>query len=188
MIVVEARHHRTDGVIDQNLGLFDPVRQAEISSIRAFVRQHKGLLFGRVLDFGAGKSGICRNPQPYRDLVQAGSEYLPFDQGDTLPAPPFDVVLCTQVFQYLDDPQTILKQFHSWLIPAGVLILTYPCCWDEVEDNDYWRFTKAGMERLLIGAGFQVGIHERRAEVRMGQFRFPLGYGVVATKAPEGKS
>src|SRR5438093_6368333 len=66
---------------------FDPIRQADIASIRRFVESHCDLLRGRVLDFGAGKPGTCRQPQPYRDLVDG--TYLPVDEGDWLPPVPF---------------------------------------------------------------------------------------------------
>ena len=58
--------------------------------------------------------------------------------------------------------------------------MTYPVCWDEVETNDYWRFTKWGMERMLRRAEFAIIAHERRAEIDLNGFKFPLGYGAVA--------
>jgi hypothetical protein len=36
------------------------------------------------------------------------------------------------------------------------------------------------MDRLLGLAGLKVVLHERRAEVKVGGFAFPLGYGLVA--------
>jgi SAM-dependent methyltransferase len=159
---------------------YDPIRQADITSIRRFMEAYRELLRGRVLDFGAGKEGTCREPQPYRYLVDG--EYLPYDVGDKLPEPPFDVIMCNQVMQYLPNPRRQLREFAEWLKPRhGVLILTYGTNWDEVEESDLWRFTKAGMETALRQAGFAVGVHERRAEVVLGNFKFATGYGVVAT-------
>lgn len=160
----------------------DPIRQAEVISIRRFLEARRELFRGRILDYGAGKPGTCRTPEPYRYLVsQSDGEYLPFDRGDVFPEPPFDVILCTQVLQFIEDPAALLSLFGAYLRPrAGVLVLTYPTNWAECEAEDLWRFTKAGVDRMLHRAGFAVGVHERRAEVRIGSYSFPLGYGVVA--------
>lgn len=164
------------------LASVDPIRQAEIISIQRFLAVRRELFVGRVLDFGAGKPGTCRRPQPYRQMIeQPGVEYLPYDRGDVLRNPPFDVVVCTQVLQYVDDPPLVIRQFAEWLRPRqGVLLLTYATNWAECEQDDLWRFTQAGMERMLLRAGFAIGVHERRAELQVGTYTFPLGYGVVA--------
>lgn len=158
----------------------DTVRQLDRASIRNFMVKHREYLKGRVLDFGAGKPGTCFQPEPYRDLVSG--DYVPHEKGDSLLVGPFDVVMCNQVLQYLADPLEALQWFRSALCEGGHLVMTYATNWDEVEDADLWRFTKAGMERLLALAGFTVVLHERRAEIDLNGFRFPLGYGVVACR------
>ena len=149
----------------------DSIRTLERASIRAFMKKHKSYLRGRVLDFGAGK-------QPYRDLVEG--EYVPYDLGDAYPNGKFDAVMCNQVMQYVAEPDHLLSAFKLLTTPAGHLVMTYPTSWAEVEDTDFWRFTKAGMTKLLNDAGFRVIAHERRAEIDLNGFKFPLGYGVVA--------
>ena len=160
------------------------IRELERKSIRDFVERNKQYLTGRVLDFGAGKPGTCREPQPYRDLVSG--EYVPVDIGDEWPiayAHLYDAILCTQVLQYIPNPAAILGCLNTWLKRgAGTLVMTYAANWDEVEESDFWRFTKAGMGRLLRESGFTVISHERRAEIDLNGFKFPLGYGVVAQR------
>jgi SAM-dependent methyltransferase len=152
----------------------DPVRRIERASIFAFVAAQKSLLRGRVLDFGSGK-------QPYKSLVDG--EYVPFEFGDSvLPRYEFDAVLCTQVAQYADTPFALVEHLHTALKPGGHLVMTYPTNWAEVEVTDLWRFTRHGMTRLLLKAGFEITEHRLRAEVAVGEFRFPLGYGVVAQR------
>lgn len=163
-------------------GVVEPsvtIRQMERGSIRAFMEQHKEKLKGRVLDFGAGE-------QPYRDLVEG--EYVPFDLDGIFPENDlFDVIICNQVLQYAPRPVGTLEICNAILqARRGVLILTYATNWDEVPNDCYgdhcdrWRFTKKGMEDLLDRAGFEVLDHQRRCEVRVGAFTFPIGYGVVA--------
>jgi len=153
----------------------DTVRILERASIRKFMEQNRRYLRGRVLDFGAGK-------QPYRDLVDG--EYLPIEDGDKFPGrdEAFDCIMCNQVMQYITYPELLLRSvFHTYLGERqGHLVMTYPTNWDEVETTDLWRFTKAGMEMLLAKSGFAIVAHERRAEIDLHGFKFPLGYGVIA--------
>lgn len=166
----------------------DTIRDVERASIFKFVASCADQLTGRVLDYGCGL-------QPYREIVEAaGGDYVGYDRaafpanvsgrdvGEASLGDWHDAVVCTQVAQYWPDPYYELAvQISNRLRPRhGHLILTYPTCWDEVEPDDLWRFTRAGMERLLARAGFEVLRHERRAEVAVGGFRFPLGYGVLA--------
>lgn len=180
------------------------LRELERNSIRAFVQSaaDEGYLSGRVLDYGCGK-------QPYRDIVEAaGGVYTGVDRvgwpanvsGEDLgpslgPKHIFNAVLCTQVVQYVEEPEEFFWPFRDHLTRPGHLVLTYPTNWPEVEPEDLHRLTKAGMERLLTEAGFTIVRHERRAMVRAvhtgsalakglegGIFpdHFALGYGVIA--------
>jgi SAM-dependent methyltransferase len=160
----------------------DLIRVMERVSIRAYVERWKHLLQGRVLDFGAGR-------QPYRDLIAEDTEYVPFDPGmignfdaTDLPEPLFDAVLCNQVLQYLINPPEAVASFGSCLNSGGHLVLTYATNWPEVEQWDLHRYTKAGMEVMLVKCGFQIVDHTRRCEIRVGSFCLPLGYGVIARK------
>ncbi len=170
-----------------------------------------GYLAGRVLDYGCGKQpyrslvesfgaeyvGFDRAEFPAN---VSGADCGPEEVGRGM----WDVILCTQVVQYVPIEQDTdsgdgLQGMLSWwdallehynmeddppraVQKRGHLILTYPTNWPEVEKEDLHRFTKAGMERLLTEAGFEIVRHERRAEVPMavtGEL-FALGYGVIA--------
>jgi SAM-dependent methyltransferase len=183
MISVEYSGPKVAGISVDEAALvreFDPIRQADLTSLRRFVQSHRHLLTGRVLDFGAGRPGTCRKPEPYRDLV--AGEYVPVDKGDTIPPGPYDAILSTQVMQYIPDPPATIAELARLLRPGGHLLIAYPTNWDEVEECDLWRFTSAGMQDILVRAGLAVVAHSRRAYVKLGHFEFPLGYGVVARK------
>lgn len=179
MITLDSRRWCLEGASWQDLHArfpqYDAIRQVERASIRAFLETHREYLRGRVLDLGAGE-------QPYRDLVEG--EYVPYEKGDrNIPAGPFNAVLCTQVLQYVDAPANFLR-WGAWagLARGGHLVLSYPTAWDEVEVADLWRFTKYGMEKVMRDIGFVLVAHERRAEVAIDNFKFPLGYGLIARK------
>lgn len=172
------------------------LRTIERKSIRAFVQRaaDDGYLSGRVLDYGCGK-------QPYRDIVEAtGGEYVGYDSpqyggsvvteeigDDRVGRFDWQAILCTQVLQYVHHVAVMLRGFKTDLQEEhGHLVLTYPTNWPEVEPEDLHRFTKAGMERLLVEVGFEIVLHERRAWITadLGNGRsngeFALGYGVIA--------
>lgn len=171
------------GKMHIDFGRYDIVRRVERWSIREFMRENQHWLRGRVLDYGAGE-------EPYRHFVVG--EYIPFApdrSGHTLSylmdkCEPSSVncVMCNQVMQYVSEPKDELRNFMQLLRPLGSLVMTFPTNWDEVEDNDLHRFTAAGMRALLTDAGFNILKMERRAQVQMHNFKFPLGYGVVAVK------
>lgn len=166
------------------------VRELERDSIRSFVHASSAHLVGHVLDYGCGK-------EPYRPIVEAaGGAYTGFDRVD-LPSNvsevnlgpndvldlEWDAILCTQVLQFVPDPEVLLGRFHDSLVPGGVLLLTYATCWDEVEPADLHRHTRQGINWLLCRVGLSPVYHERRAEIALGGFTFPLGGAVIAERS-----
>lgn len=166
------------------------LQELEVSSIRSFVEQHaRDYLTGRVLDFGCGQS-------PYQGIIEAaGGVYAPFDRvafpanvsgedvgPDSIPDnEQFDAALCTQVIQYLEEPYDELMKLRGLIRPNGHLVLTGPTCWPEREPDDLWRFTQAGVEKLLRWAGFEVLVLQPRAGVALAPgFELSLGWGAVA--------
>lgn len=167
------------------------IREVERASIEAYVQACaiEGIFEGRVLDFGCGQ-------QPYRHIVeQGGGEYFGFDRAD-FPANVSgadvgddilitgrrwaDAILCNQVAQYWPDPLTTLKGLRELLVDGGHLVMTYPTTWAEVEPQDLWRYTSAGMAHLLERADLHVVHHEARYWVDLSGFELVFGYGVVA--------
>lgn len=163
--------------LDKMFSGYDPIRQVERMSILQYMVDHSGFLeSGKVLDFGSGT-------QPYRHLVKG--DYTPHGPTDDIYAhasQTFSSIICNQVIQYIEEPELLLKEFYRILKPKGHLIITFPTNWDEVEDTDLFRFTKSGMSILLIRAGFNKAVFTRRAQFVFGNFKFPLGYGVLVQK------
>ena len=63
----------------------------------------------------------------------------------------FDCVLCTEVLEHLHTPQQAINEFHRVLKKNGTLILTtrfiYPL---HDVPHDYYRYTRYGLEHLLV--------------------------------------
>lgn len=164
----------------------DELVEVENASIRAFV---ESVVFtGRVLDLGSGR-------QPYRKHVERTATYVPWDRRD-LPAcmantsvgpdyplqQEWDMILCTQVIQFVPRPLDWLIEIRYALPVEGMLVLTGPTNWPEVNDTDLQRLTLAGIRNLLDRAGYRIDRLEERASLAHDGFRFALGWGAVATR------
>jgi 2-polyprenyl-3-methyl-5-hydroxy-6-metoxy-1,4-benzoquinol methylase len=162
------------------------------SEIRSYQRQELSTFVSaqdyagkRVLDYGCGAA-------PYRLIVEDGggrwngynrSYYPGGAQVDLGPAEPleqeWDLILCTQMLQYVPAPSDLLADFRKALSPGGRLVLTYATNWPEVETEDLFRFTRSGMELLL--SGWSIEAHVALGEIPFGDHEtLALGYGVVA--------
>lgn len=119
----------------------------------------------RVLDIGCGGKpylpfvapyarsycGIDSAPGPMVDVVVAAEE-LPF------PDESFDLVICTQVLEHVQDPRQSLAEIYRVLTPGGgVLLSTHGVFLFHPDpppsDQDYWRWTHAGLAKELERAG-----------------------------------
>jgi SAM-dependent methyltransferase len=63
----------------------------------------------------------------------------------------FDLVICTQVLEYIAEPSLVFGEIHRVLRPGGALLLSVPsaCPLDAAEEC--WRFLPAGLRHLLAG-------------------------------------
>ena len=125
--------------------------------------RHSHLFAGDVLEIGAGAQRRGRFVPPKTDSwircdldtgrrpdVVADVQNLPYLSGR------FDVVVCLEVFEYLDCPRAALEELRGVLKPSGLLMLSVPFMHRMDAENDYWRFTQNGLIHLLRSSGFQV--------------------------------
>lgn len=128
---------------------------------------------GRVLDVGVGFSPVKNrlrnfNPNSYRTLDNNSENEIKPDfvidlniledkeairkVMDYSPT----TIFCLEVMEYIYRPFEVMKFFHKSLSKDGVLYISfhtfYP--WHKPYNNDYLRYTKAGVIKLLEEAGF----------------------------------
>lgn len=111
----------------------------------------------RVLDVGCGVKpykpffapiasvylGVDVVENPHADLFGSVEE-LPVEDGS------FDVVLCTQVLEHVDDPARAVRELRRVTAPGGrVLASTHGVQWYHPSPTDHWRWTHTGL-RLLF--------------------------------------
>lgn len=80
------------------------------------------------------------------------AENLPFGDGE------FDVVICTQVLEHVDDPAQALAEIYRVLAPGGVVFLSTHGVFiyhpdPPTSDRDYWRWTHSGLLRIFRQSG-----------------------------------
>jgi SAM-dependent methyltransferase len=116
----------------------------------------------RVLDVGCGV-------KPYYPFFAAASEYVGVDvqanpnadltgSAEELPVGDgsFDVVLCTQVLEHVDDPARAVRELHRVTAHGGrVLASTHGVMLYHPNPQDLWRWTHTGLERLFRDNGFE---------------------------------
>ena len=115
----------------------------------------------RLLDVGCGE-------MPYLPLFEPhAGEIVGLDTWDNpraslrgpieaIPAPDasFDVVLCAQVLEHVDDPAQGIRELARVTRPGGrVLLSTHGAMVYHPNPVDLWRWTGAGLERLFSGNG-----------------------------------
>jgi SAM-dependent methyltransferase len=75
--------------------------------------------------------------------VIARGEQIPLSDGKV------DLVLCTQVLQYVSDPAAAVAEIHRVLKPGGHLLLSVPAVFPQDSEHDRWRFLPDGLTLLL---------------------------------------
>jgi SAM-dependent methyltransferase len=89
--------------------------------------------------------------------VVAHACHLPFRSST------FDSVLCSQVLEHVEQPETLIKEAYRVLKPGGRILLTAPMCWRHHEEPyDFFRFTRHGLRYLLESAGFETETLEQQ--------------------------
>jgi SAM-dependent methyltransferase len=101
--------------------------------------------------------------QPYRPLFgerihhYVGVDLLKTEfvsvvaDGQALPFAPqtFDVVIATQVLEYLRDPVAAAHHINALLKPGGVFLASVASCAPRFVDEERWRFLPLGLKTML---------------------------------------
>ncbi len=118
-----------------------------------------GRPLGDVLDLFAAT-------RPYRDLIAEPRSYISMDidehygrhdvvSEEFLPFADdsFDLVLFTEAFHYVTDPEDAIAELRRVLRPGGTLILTMPLAWEYDRRIVERRYTGPALRELFEAAG-----------------------------------
>jgi SAM-dependent methyltransferase len=101
--------------------------------------------------------------QPYRPLIDGRvRSYVSIDlrqsplvnivaRGEQLPVASarFDLVICTQVLEYIREPSVFIGEIQRVLRQDGCLLLSAPAVFPRDSDQDLWRFMPGSLRWLL---------------------------------------
>ncbi|MDJ1468596.1 class I SAM-dependent methyltransferase [Cytophagaceae bacterium DM2B3-1] len=162
-------HEREEGVQRLYPGFLNPrwyyliqLRKLIETVIQKFLKNSKNLVLA---DYGCGNT-------PYQPLLHPHvKEYIGIDLEENKRAAihitptgkiqmgdnEVDIVLSTQVLEHVVDPPFYLSEAKRILKSDGMLILTTHGYWMFHPDpTDYWRWTSAGLQKLISENGFEV--------------------------------
>jgi SAM-dependent methyltransferase len=118
----------------------------------------------RILDYGCG---VVAYRHFFPDEAEYSAADLPgnphasllLNPDGTVPVPgdSFDVVMSTQVLEHVPDPALYLSECYRALRPGGRMLLsTHGTFVYHPDPDDYWRWTCAGLQKVVRDAGFEV--------------------------------
>jgi SAM-dependent methyltransferase len=101
--------------------------------------------------------------QPYRPLLaERVRRYVALDlrrtplvnvvaRGEQIPLASncFDLVICTQVLEYVPEPAEVIGEMRRVLKPGGCLILSVPAIFPRDSERDSWRFLPESLRCTL---------------------------------------
>ena len=115
-----------------------PGNDLEVLDVGGRIQPYRPLLVSRLRRYVA----IDLRPTPVIDVI-ANAEQIPFGSDQ------FDLVICTQVLEYVREPAAVIQEIHRVLKPGGRLLLSAPAVGVRDAREDRWRFLRAGLEDLL---------------------------------------
>lgn len=138
------------------------LRNATIKKIEDITALNKDYT---LVDFGCGD-------MPYKPIIEPlvgtylgvdleinpkADHHIDFDSKTTLPDNYADIILSNQVLEHVDSPEGYLQEALRILKPGGSIILTTHGYWFyHPTPNDYWRWTGAGLRKVIEKEGFQI--------------------------------
>ena len=115
-------------------------RELDVLDLGGRIQPYRPLLRGRLRTYMA----VDLRQTPLVNIVARG-EQIPLASGR------FDMVLCTQVLEYIPEPAAAMAEIHRVLKPGGRLFLSVPAASVRDADEDAWRFLPAALRQLLSG-------------------------------------
>ncbi len=159
------------------------------------IKKNSHFIKGVVLDAGSGNSRRYKsffkfdkymtldiNSSGKPDIV-GSVENIPLDNDSV------DSVVSTQVLEHIKNPPKAVEEFYRILKPGGYCLATVPQ-YSELheEPDDYFRFTKFGLEELFKNAGFKTILIERRGGFWVSQIQMKIRYLIDLLNLNKSKS
>lgn len=163
------------------MSIFQPDRYL----LKKQIQKHAHYIKGIVLDAGSGdgerykkffnfskyiKLDINKNNNP--DIV---GSVLNIPLGDSS----VDSIISTQVLEHVKNPAKAVSEFYRVLKPRGYCIVTIPQMNElHEEPNDYFRFTKYGLEEIFNNVYFKIILIDQRGGYWSANVQIQIRYAI----------
>ena len=168
------------------VGIFEVgIVRNEMENVIAKFRLH-----GDIIDYGCGQ-------MPYKKLFRyaifvgadipnptmpSKATVMINDYRTSLPSGYFDVAICNEVIEHVQEPDRVLKELSRLVRADGFLVLSAPFMMPEHDARDYWRFTLKGLKALAERHGFVV-VHGKKLTRNFHSIGHMLGNAMMLTFA-----
>lgn len=143
-------------LVDKSLKELAPINEENILVVGAGRDPYRSI-------FGKYKKYVKLDLFDYGDseMVIGNAENLPFEDQS------FDVILATEVFEHLSNPNKLILEAYRVLKKNGKIIITVPFLYHQHGDPfDFWRPTKNCLNHLLNGKfDYEIWTHGNRLHV-----------------------
>ena len=110
----------------------------ELLDVGGRIQPYRALFDGRLRRYVS----IDLRQTPLVNIVARG-EQIPLGSAQ------FDLVICTQMLEYVPDPRAVIAEIHRVLKPGGSLLLTVPAIFPRDSEQNTWRFLPEGLRQML---------------------------------------
>ncbi len=117
-----------------------PSGELDVLDVGGRIQPYRALIANRLRRYVA----VDLRLTPLVDVL-ARAEQLPLGSAR------FDLVICTQMLQYVAQPSLVFGEIHRVLKPGGALLLSVPSACPIDAGEECWRFLPAGLRYLLAG-------------------------------------
>jgi len=149
------------------------------------IQKHAHYVKGIVLDAGSGdgeryKSFFKFDKYITLDIDSShGAEIVGSVEDIPAESERFDSVVSTQVLEHVKNPQKAVEEFYRVLKPDGHCLVTVPQINElHEEPNDYFRFTKYGLEEVFKKAGFNIVLLDQRGGFWSANMQIQVRYAI----------
>lgn len=133
------------------------------------IQKHSHYMKGIVLDAGSGEGDRYKEFFNFDKYIRLdiNKDNVPDIIGSVLNIPlesnSVDSIISTQVLEHVKNPQKAVSEFYRVLRTGGHCLVTVPQLNElHEEPNDYFRFTKYGLEEIFRNAGFKIIVIDQR--------------------------
>lgn len=145
--------------------LFQPDRYLLKKQVKKYTHYIKGV----VLDAGSGEGDRYKNFFKFDKYItldinpDSGVNIIGSVENIPLGDSSVDSIVSTQVLEHIKNPQKAVEEFYRVLKSGGYCLVTVPQLNElHEEPNDYFRFTKYGLEEIFRHSGFKIILIDQR--------------------------